>query len=534
MEETASYAVRTAPSVRKSIKGYRIKKAEETRQAQDSVGKEDPDRPVWSRSAAEKKSNNTPQPQDCFVSSVRPNEKANSNHEEPSIPKQKPPLQPKTRQVIEEQSGQKNLRPVKNSVAGKKMAPQKSVELGRQYFKRHVHVQSVRQSQVAVNTTQSILRKTGAAVVRAVRSMAAGLVGLVGSMGLAVIFCVALFIGTVAASPFGIFFANEPSAHSISLSTAVAQINMELNTRLSDLQEGDYTSITIQGAPPDWAEVIAVFASHIAGAEDGTDVAMLDSKRVELLRETFWDMCGLSRTVERIEAPTTEESQETEAPEVNLHIYISARTAEEMREIYNFTDFQNEALDLLLAESDAITAMVGNLAVSQEDAVEVLSNLPADLSPERLAVVRQALTLVGKVNYFWGGKSLVLGWDSRWGQLTKVTAPGSRTTGTFRPYGLDCSGFVDWVFYNFSGGEYIIGHGGGAGAQHRYCTDISWTEAQPGDLAFYPNDDHIGIVCGWGENGDILIVHCASGYDNVVITGKSGFICVAQPLYLGE
>lgn len=44
---------------------------------------------------------------------------------------------------------------------------------------------------------------------------------------------------------------------------------------------------------------------------------------------------------------------------------------------------------------------------------------------------------------------------------------------------MDCSGYVDWVFYNATGGEYIIGHGGGASAQHTYCTTISWDEALP-------------------------------------------------------
>ena len=43
------------------------------------------------------------------------------------------------------------------------------------------------------------------------------------------------------------------------------------------------------------------------------------------------------------------------------------------------------------------------------------------------------------------------------------------------------------------------------------------------------DDEHIGIVAGWDENGNILIVHCASGYNNVVITGKEGFISVARP-----
>ena len=65
--------------------------------------------------------------------------------------------------------------------------------------------------------------------------------------------------------------------------------------------------------------------------------------------------------------------------------------------------------------------------------------------------------------------------------------------------------------------------------QHTYCTNTTWAEAQIGDLAFYPDDEHVGIVAGWDENGDILIVHCASGYNNVVITGKEGFISVARP-----
>ena len=45
--------------------------------------------------------------------------------------------------------------------------------------------------------------------------------------------------------------------------------------------------------------------------------------------------------------------------------------------------------------------------------------LPRNLSKERRAVVERALSLAGKVNYFWGGKSLVFGWDDRWGQLAK-------------------------------------------------------------------------------------------------------------------
>lgn len=168
------------------------------------------------------------------------------------------------------------------------------------------------------------------------------------------------------------------------------------------------------------------------------------------------------------------------------------------------------------------------------EAMEVWERLPDDLSMERRMVVTYALALVDKVDYFWGGKSLVLGWDDRWGELMEVTAEGSDTTGTEQPYGLDCSGFVDWAFYNASGGEYVIGQGGGAAEQHANCVDIEWDEVQPGDLLFYPEDEHVGIAAGRDWLGRLLVVHCAAGTDGVAISHRTGFKTAARPVWYGE
>ena len=168
------------------------------------------------------------------------------------------------------------------------------------------------------------------------------------------------------------------------------------------------------------------------------------------------------------------------------------------------------------------------------EAMEVWERLPDDLSMERRMVVTYALALVDKVGYFWGGKSLVLGWDDRWGELTEVTAEGSDTTGTEQPYGLDCSGFVDWAFYNASGGSYIIGQGGGAAAQHANCTDIAWDEVRPGDLLFYPEDEHVGIAAGRDWLGRLLVVHCASGTNGVAISRRTGFETAARPAWYAD
>ena len=36
-------------------------------------------------------------------------------------------------------------------------------------------------------------------------------------------------------------------------------------------------------------------------------------------------------------------------------------------------------------------------------------------------------------------------------------------------------------------------------------------------------------MAGWDEEDNILIVHCASDRNSVIITGKEGFISVARP-----
>lgn len=404
-------------------------------------------------------------------------------------------------------------------------------------------VHSAQKTAQATRTTARSAAVTAKSAARAVSAAAKGAAAAARSLAAAiaaggwvviVIVLVIFMAGMLIASPFGIFFADDRNApDAVSPSAAVAQINGELADCLADLQEdGTYDRVEVQGQPPAWSDVLAVFAAKTAGAEGGMDVAVLDPQRVDLLRTVFWDMTKITTAAETVEDPAG--GNISASTEKVLTITITARTPDDMRVFYSFTSWQNEALDELLANSDLLTALAGDLTISSQDAKDLLANLPADLSPERRAVVETACQLVGKVNYFWGGKSLVLGWDDRWGTLRQVTAAGSPTSGTYRPYGMDCSGYVDWVFYNTTDGEYIIGHGGGAHAQHTYCTAISWAEVLPGDLVFYPDDVHVGIVGGRDENGNLLIVHCASGANNVVITGVDGFTSIGRPVFYSE
>ena len=386
-------------------------------------------------------------------------------------------------------------------------------------------------------------KKLGSVAVQAVKGIGKGVASAVSSILSAgggavvlVLFLTVILVAAIVASPFGILFSNESrEAGVVPISAAVAQVNYDFNERLETLQTADdYDSISVDGQAADWIEILAVFAVKVAGSDDvdAADVATMDADRIARLKVVFWDMTAITTEVETINHPGSGDRDGW--TERNLYITITAKTAEEMKTAYHFNRNQIAALDKLLEQRDLLRELIEDAYSVSGDTAALIRSLPEDLSPEREAVVRTACSLVGKVNYFWGGKSLVIGWDVRWGELRQVTAAGNSTTGTYRPYGTDCSGFVDWVFYNATGGGYIIGHGGGATMQHSYCTDISWADAQPGDLVFYPDNSHVGIVGGRDANGELLIIHCASGYNNVVITGKEGFTSISRPRYYAE
>ena len=384
----------------------------------------------------------------------------------------------------------------------------------------------------ATRAVVAAAKKLAEADAKAVKELISALASLGGGTALFIVFSIVIVAGAFLASPLGILFADEQeSDDTVPLATAIAEIQGEYHAELERLQNGDFASVQIVGQAPDWREVVAVFASKTAGAGDGVDVFTLDEERVALLRQVFWDMCEITTATQTVDVPDSDPDDDVDDGHtgIALTITITAKTAEQMRMEYSFTKYQNDALDILLENLGSLNIPMGSLTISQEDAIELLENLPDDLDPERKNVVETAVQLVGRVSYFWGGKSLTLGWDDRWGTPMEVTAAGSGSTGTIRPFGLDCSGFVDWTFYNATNGSYYPGRGGGAATQHSYCINISWSDAQPGDLVFYPADVHVGIVGGRDTDGNLLIVHCSGGANGVVITGSAGFTSVARP-----
>ena len=409
---------------------------------------------------------------------------------------------------------------------------------------REAAMQMAKRQQMT-KAAETATQKTAQAAGRALRAIIAAAQSLLaaiaagGSTVVAMVLVICL-IGLLIVSPFGIFFSGEDSGTGYTMPDAVSMLNSEFAARIEHIKaENPYDELDMDNAGSaamisNWRDVLAVYAVRTTTDNVSPDeVATLTEGKMEILREIFWDMNAISYHLETVSGG------EDEGDTVILRITVTVKDYLQMADEYRFSADQRKLLEELMQPEyqelfAAPTGSYQDIELSPDEVAKIMENLPADLSEARREVVLTAYQLLGRVHYFWGGKSLVIGWDSRWGMPMEVTAEGSSTTGTVLPFGLDCSGMVDWVFYNQSGGQYVIGHGGGATAQHTYCTPIDWSDAQPGDLVFYPEDSHVGIVCGFDSSGNIMIIHCASGYNNVVVTGKAGFTTVARPEFYQE
>ena len=398
----------------------------------------------------------------------------------------------------------------------------------------------IRKGQVLRDTaikTAKVAKEAGKKVLRAIAAAAEKLAAAIGAGGAAAVSVVVviLLVGMLFASPLGILFAGEDTGTEIKIPDAVATLNGEFTDEIYRImEENPYDELDMQEGMEaamlqNWRNVLAVYAVKVSTDEEyGLDVITMDEEKLQLLREIFFDANKLEY---ELTARTVDGKRIT-----TLHVSAQIKDAMQMADEYSFTAQQREMLEELLKPDydDIFLSLIGNYQpdgtpIGPVDISDIQGTLPDDLDPLRESIVLTAYQLLGKVTYFWGGKSLVLGWDSRWGTPTTVTAPGSGSTGKVLPFGLDCSGFVDWTFYNATNGAYLPGRGGGAASQHGYCTNLAWSDALPGDLVFYADDSHVGIVCGYDSVGNLLVIHCSGGQNGVVVTGREGFAVAARP-----
>ncbi|MDR1131745.1 MAG: C40 family peptidase [Oscillospiraceae bacterium] len=316
----------------------------------------------------------------------------------------------------------------------------------------------------------------------------------------------------------------------ILLAEQMRRLELELKDRVQQVREesGLRLSAPIIFDRDNMCDILAIYAVRNAMAENFPYDIVFENGGADALLSLYWEMTEVSASEQYVNGAS-----------VSV-IYVKRLSCEDY--IEKCAPDQSEQALLAPLVSEPMRALVaaqlsGSILakVTADDFQRITARIPRDISAERRAVLLAATALEGKVQYFWGGKSYYVGWDERWGNLRTVSSEGSKSYGTVRPLGLDCSGFVSWAFINAGGDKAVLKYiGNGTANQWRNSQSVAWHEAQPGDLVFYKTPtaegvDHVGIICGFGEDGRPLVVHCSSSGNGVVITGANGFHYVRRP-----
>ena len=160
-----------------------------------------------------------------------------------------------------------------------------------------------------------------------------------------------------------------------------------------------------------------------------------------------------------------------------------------------------------------------NIIVTVEGTKAPLSNaeidsymnlLPDNTSETRKDIIRFALQSVGKVPYYWGGKASARNYSGN--NFGSITIPDHRGR-ILR--GLDCSGWVNWVYWSATGNRLPYEGTEGLKALGR---QVNRADLKPGDIIVITgNTPHVIMFLNWTPQGQIQCIHETGSANNVTI-----------------
>ncbi|MEK4120600.1 NlpC/P60 family protein [Paenibacillus sp. FSL W8-0919] len=323
----------------------------------------------------------------------------------------------------------------------------------------------------------------------------------------------------------------------------IKDMDTQFKNQIESYRNADYDDVRIEymneegTLQTNWVEILAIVAVkyeqelEFAPEQQTYMQSIFDlMNRIETREETYTETecsgSGEERTCETV-------------TKTRLIVEIYSYSMEDIFGEIGFNEEQQEWARRLVT-SDVIREQFPDLVdsidygsnpLTPEELQAIRDRIGENIDGARRDVIEAGLTLEGRVKYFWGGKSPA-GWNDDWGTPKLVTAPGSKTTGTYQPFGLDCSGFIDWAFKTAGLGNTFSA--GGTSYQWTRTRSITWDELIPGDLVFknMPGQggvNHVGIYIGKDQNGKNLYVHCEGG-SGVVVNSYKGFKYPRRPL----
>lgn len=159
------------------------------------------------------------------------------------------------------------------------------------------------------------------------------------------------------------------------------------------------------------------------------------------------------------------------------------------------------------------TLYMGN-PLSAAEITAYLDMLPEDTTVFQREVIRQALQSVGCIPYYWGGKASRAGYEGNgFGTVVSPDEEGRRLRG------LDCSGWINWVYWTALGSRLEYESTSGLA---QIGTAIERDQLKAGDIIVRTNTEtsHVYLFLAWAPDGEMYVIHETSGDINNVTVSR--------------
>ena len=150
--------------------------------------------------------------------------------------------------------------------------------------------------------------------------------------------------------------------------------------------------------------------------------------------------------------------------------------------------------------------------------IAAITETYGNLDATRTAICADAMSFVGQIPYYWGGKASSKDYGAN--AFNTTISPDYKGR---NKKGLDCSGFVQWVIWRVTD----VRVGGSTSTITTGMHIISASELKPGDLGLMAvpgsSSNHVGFFVGYDKNGHALWCHENSSAGNVSVNDTTCF-----------
>lgn len=223
-------------------------------------------------------------------------------------------------------------------------------------------------SQIAKETAKQSAKgakKAARATKRAIKAMIESTKALVnaiiaGGWVSVVIIILICLVAALCSSFYGIFFSSKTSQSGMNITSVIQQINNEFDDKIDEIKSsGSFDGVEVIGSRSNWKDILSIYAVKTTTDENNPmEVATVDENKKAILSSIFWDMNGISKSIETRTETVTKESTDEQGNKIKtteqvekkyLVITLSGKTADDMANSYSFNDTQKKYLAELMS-----------------------------------------------------------------------------------------------------------------------------------------------------------------------------------------